>query len=158
MSTANERRQRVADLRRQTRQYLIEARERRLGVFVEPEPAPEPEYEPEAAARPAAGIMPDPHLAALADQAQAPELAPDPAPEPSPAPAAPRAALQDLPLGALRLLGQGMIWRLNNLGVHTLADLVAADPRRLSEGLGPIGRLVRTEVWIEAAREILAQG
>jgi nucleotidyltransferase/DNA polymerase involved in DNA repair len=137
-------------LREQTRQYLIEARGRRLGTYVEPAPAPEPEPVALAVEPPVSlGILPDPHLAALAPAAQAPL---------PPAPSAPLPAqAKALPLTTLRLLGQGMIWRLNNMGLHTLDDLAACDSARLSDGLGPIGRLVRTEVWIEAAREILSQ-
>ena len=148
MAYANERRLRVAALREQTRQYLIEARGRRLGTYVEPTPQPEPAP---LAAEPSvsAGILPDPQLAALTAGAQAPASPAIPAPPPE--------ASKALPLSSLRLLGQGMIWRLNNLGILTLDDLVACDSRRLSDGLGPIGRLVRTDVWIEAAREILSQ-
>ena len=158
MSTANDRRAQVAALRSQTRKYLIEARERRLGLITEPEPEPAPQ--PEPAPRPAPAYLPDPRIAALSPASPAPPAPPAPQPELTsravePAPAA--ETLKQLPLGALRLLGQGMIWRLNNLGIQTLDELATCDPKRLGESLGPIGRLVRTEVWVEAAREILKQ-
>ena len=163
MASADERHKRVAALRSQTRNYIASMRGRRRSGPPEPEPEAAPELAP-AERREPAGIVCDPQLAALAPApvVDAPAQAPPPGPvlalEPPAAPEpSPRQALKELPLGALRLLGQGMIWRLNNLGVTTLDELAACDPQRLGESLGPIGRLVRTEIWIKAAAEILSQ-
>ena len=39
-------------------------------------------------------------------------------------------------------VGEGLVWALNQQGVHTLADLAAADPDALSHKLSIIGRLL----------------
>ena len=144
MPLNSDRRRQVAAMRAETRAYLHDIRVRRLAPPAEPAPA-EASAPPEPAAPEA--FLPDPDIAALS---------------PAAPPAAARAAdsrpvPKDYSLGALRLLGQGMVWRLNKLGVHTLHDLAACNPERLGESLGPIGRLVRCEVWVQAAREILSQ-
>jgi predicted flap endonuclease-1-like 5' DNA nuclease len=143
-------------MRAQTRAYLSDIRVKRLT----PPTAPEPEEleAPEATQRVA--YVPDPHIIALTPSAEISAAAPPTEPrEAAPVPAAAadtKAVLKELPLDSLRLLGQGMIWRLNNVGIHTLDELAASNPEQLGERLGPIGRLLRCEVWIQAARAIIA--
>ncbi len=45
-----------------------------------------------------------------------------------------------------------MIWRLNQVGLHTLGDLADADAERLRESLGGVAKLIRVEKLIELAR------
>jgi hypothetical protein len=141
MALNSDRRRQVAAMRAETRAYLHDIRVRRLAPPAEPAPA-EASRPPDPAAP--AAFLPDPDIAALSPAALPP--APDRRP-----------VATDYSLDALRLLGHGMVWRLNKLGVHTLHDLAACNPERLGESLGPIGRLVRCEVWVQAAREILLQ-
>jgi hypothetical protein len=82
---------------------------------------------------------------------------PPPPPEPGavlhfqrperPAPAASPSDLDRLP-GA----GPGLVWALERAGIRCLADLAPLAPADLVARLGPIGRLVPAEVWLEAAR------
>ncbi len=56
------------------------------------------------------------------------------------------------PLSVLPTLGPGMIWRLNQVGLHTTGDLADADAERLRESLGGVAKLIRVEKLIELAR------
>jgi predicted nucleic acid-binding Zn-ribbon protein len=56
------------------------------------------------------------------------------------------------PLSALPGVGEGMIWHLNQVGVHSLDDLAAVDLRLLRRKLGPVGQLARLEDWVAFAR------
>lgn len=49
-------------------------------------------------------------------------------------------------------LGEGMVWRLRQLGIETLGDLAVEKPDSLTSRLGTIGTLVRADLWIEFAR------
>jgi predicted flap endonuclease-1-like 5' DNA nuclease len=48
--------------------------------------------------------------------------------------------------------GPGMLIRLSQLGLHTIADLAQADAEHLRQQLGDISRLVDVEAWISNAR------
>ena len=86
--------------------------------------------------------------------------APAPGPEGRPAPAAvlsfqrperpepmPGSDLDRLP-GA----GPGLIWALGRAGIGCLADLAPLEASELAARLGPIGRLLPVQAWIDAAR------
>lgn len=100
----------------------------------------------------------------------APEPAPNPLPEPTPEPApgatapgtpptpeppAPEPPPPSLPLARLGF-GDGMLARLNQLGIHDTADLAATAPASLREALGEISRLVDVDAWVAHARASLA--
>jgi len=51
-------------------------------------------------------------------------------------------------------LGPGMLARLRLLGYGQIADLAAADPVALRNGLGDISRLLNVEGWIAEAKRI----
>jgi predicted flap endonuclease-1-like 5' DNA nuclease len=68
-------------------------------------------------------------------------------PEPAPAPAPAPGDLDRLP-GA----GPGLIWALERAGLGRLADLAPLAPSELAARLGPLGRLVPAQAWIDAAR------
>jgi hypothetical protein len=57
-----------------------------------------------------------------------------------------------VPVSTVPSLGPGMIWRLNQIGVKTLADLASLEPDDLRSKLGPVAKLVRVESWIAFAR------
>jgi predicted flap endonuclease-1-like 5' DNA nuclease len=57
-----------------------------------------------------------------------------------------------LPITAIPSLGPGLVWRLNQCGIHTLADLAACEPDDLRGRLGRIGRIANVEQWIQHAR------
>ena len=48
--------------------------------------------------------------------------------------------------------GPGLVWALERAGIRCLADLAPLAPADLVARLGPIGRLVPAEVWLETAR------
>jgi predicted flap endonuclease-1-like 5' DNA nuclease len=70
-------------------------------------------------------------------------------------PASPKAPTS---LEHLTMIGPGLRWRLSQLGVTSLDDLVAVDRAELKAQLGEIGRLVNLTTWVNAARLILAEG
>jgi predicted flap endonuclease-1-like 5' DNA nuclease len=125
-----------------------------------PPPAPpEPEPEPESVA--AAG---DPEDAAAALEeflraltGGARPAAPGPAAGPEAGPAAvlhfqrpapaPERDLDRLP-GA----GPGLVRALERAGLRRLADIAPLAPEELAARLGPIGRLVPAQAWIDTAR------
>jgi predicted flap endonuclease-1-like 5' DNA nuclease len=49
--------------------------------------------------------------------------------------------------------GPGLIWALGQAGITRLADLAPLEPAELAARLGPIGRLVPAQAWIDAARD-----
>jgi hypothetical protein len=57
-----------------------------------------------------------------------------------------------MPISLVPSLGPGMIWRLNQLGLHTLQDLADHSTEELRGKLGPVARLVRVEAWIAFAQ------
>lgn len=57
-----------------------------------------------------------------------------------------------IPVSTVPALGPGMVWRLNQIGVKTLADLAGIEPDDLRSKLGPVAKLVRVENWIAFAR------
>jgi predicted flap endonuclease-1-like 5' DNA nuclease len=61
-----------------------------------------------------------------------------------------------LALATIAAIGPGLAWKLQNLGIMTLEDLVSADPGALRAGLGPLGALVRLDSWIDEAKQLLA--
>lgn len=76
---------------------------------------------------------------------------------PSPSPTRPEVRpARDLPLATISAIGPGLAWKLQNLGILSLGDLATADPVALRNGLGPLGTLVRLDLWIEEAKQILA--
>jgi hypothetical protein len=52
-------------------------------------------------------------------------------------------------------VGAGLVWLLGRCGIHSLADLAAADPGRLEQDLGPVGQLLDLPSWITLARQTL---
>jgi hypothetical protein len=75
-------------------------------------------------------------------------------PPPSP-PAEPGAVLsfqRPSDLDRLPGAGPGLVWALERAGIRRLADLAPLDPDALAARLGPIGRLVPAQAWIETAR------
>jgi predicted flap endonuclease-1-like 5' DNA nuclease len=102
---------------------------------------------PKAALSSAAAIIADGFapVAAL-QEAVAAALAPKVRPAPH-APAAAAGSITTIPS-----LGPGLIWRLNQCGIHTLADLAACEPDDLRGRLGRIGRIANVEQWIQHAR------
>jgi hypothetical protein len=85
-----------------------------------------------------------------------------PAPRPEPAAvlsfqrpeprAEPRAEPAPGDLDRLPGAGPGLIWALERAGLRRLADLAPLAPAELAARLGPLGRLVPAQSWIEAAR------
>jgi len=49
-------------------------------------------------------------------------------------------------------IGIGLVWLLHANHVTSLAELADADPARLSDGLGLVGRLIDVPAWIDLAR------
>jgi predicted flap endonuclease-1-like 5' DNA nuclease len=47
--------------------------------------------------------------------------------------------------------------RLNNIGIHTYAQLAQATPEGLRESLGEIGRRTKCEDWISQAMELVSR-
>jgi predicted flap endonuclease-1-like 5' DNA nuclease len=92
--------------------------------------------------------------AVIADAAAAPapEAAVPPTEPLAPPPTAADPAPNDPPLAEIGF-GPGMLIRLSQLGMHTMADLAAANPAELRSGLGDISRLVDVETWISNARQ-----
>jgi predicted flap endonuclease-1-like 5' DNA nuclease len=111
------------------------------------DPAEDPAADPETDAAEAAL---EAFLRALAgDRPPAPPAPPPPGavlPFQRPEPPAP-ADLDRLP-GA----GPGLIWALERAGLRRLADLAPLAPGDLAARLGPLGRLVPAQAWIEVAR------
>lgn len=66
------------------------------------------------------------------------------------------ATSRPLALATIAAIGPGLAWKLQNLGIMTLEDLVSADPGALRAGLGPLGALVRLDSWIDEAKQLLA--
>jgi predicted flap endonuclease-1-like 5' DNA nuclease len=86
---------------------------------------------------------------------QVAEAAPEPeAHADSPGPVAPAVEDAGAPatLDALPGVGPGLVWLLNRAGVHTAADLAAADPAALSDRLGLVGRLIDVRTLQALAR------
>jgi hypothetical protein len=52
-------------------------------------------------------------------------------------------------------LGPGLIWRLSQAGICTMADLAASDADSIRTKLGQLGRLVKVEDWIAHARAVV---
>lgn len=48
--------------------------------------------------------------------------------------------------------GPGLIWALRRAGLMSLADVAALEPAALAARLGPLGRLVPAQAWIDTAR------
>jgi predicted flap endonuclease-1-like 5' DNA nuclease len=48
--------------------------------------------------------------------------------------------------------GPGLIWALGQAGIRSLADLAPLEAAELAARLGPIGRLVPAQAWIDIAR------
>lgn len=48
--------------------------------------------------------------------------------------------------------GPGLVWLLGRCGVESLADLAAADARKLTEQMGLIGELLDIDNWIDFAK------
>ncbi len=62
-----------------------------------------------------------------------------------------RTLREPVPLDALPMIGAGMRLRLDQLGIHSVQDLAAADAGALKTALGQISLLANVEGWIEAA-------
>jgi hypothetical protein len=56
-----------------------------------------------------------------------------------------------LPLSTIGF-GPGMMIRLSQLGIESVAELAAADPQQLRNALGDISQLVNVDLWIASAR------
>lgn len=52
-------------------------------------------------------------------------------------------------------LGSGLVKRLEDLGYTSLADLASADPAEIARGLGPLGRLLRPDLWVAFAQGVV---
>ena len=50
-------------------------------------------------------------------------------------------------------VGAGMIWMFNQCGIHTMAELAAADKADLTQRLGVVGKILNVEPWMNFARE-----
>jgi predicted flap endonuclease-1-like 5' DNA nuclease len=117
-----------------------------------PEPGPESQSVAAAADPEDAAAALEEFLRALTGGAR--PAAPAPAPEPAavlhfqrPTSAAPERDLDRLP-GA----GPGLVRALERAGFRRLADIAPLAPEELAAKLGPIGRLVPAQAWIDAAR------
>lgn len=75
---------------------------------------------------------------------------PERAEPPERPPAAKAAAPGDL--DRLPGAGPGLIWALERAGLRRLADLAPLGPEDLVARLGPIGRLVPAQAWLDTAR------
>jgi len=53
-------------------------------------------------------------------------------------------------------LGPGIVWRLSQAGIRSMADLAACDAVTVRTKLGQIGRLVKVEDWISHARAVVS--
>ena len=69
-------------------------------------------------------------------------------------PASPGAPERDLERDLDRLpgAGPGLVWALERAGLCRLADIAPLAPEELAAKLGPLGRLVPAQAWIDAAR------
>lgn len=74
--------------------------------------------------------------------------------EPNPEVTMPDASKSDL--YCLRGAGAGLVWMLEQCGVHTLADLAAADPAILQQRMGLIGQILDLEDWVNYAKASIA--
>jgi hypothetical protein len=70
-------------------------------------------------------------------------------PEPAVKPVAPKPTLAEMGFG------QGMLLRLSQIGLRTVADLARADPADLRAALGDSSRLVDVDAWVIRARHVL---
>jgi predicted flap endonuclease-1-like 5' DNA nuclease len=75
-----------------------------------------------------------------------------PAPPPPAEPGAVLSFQRQSDLDRLPGAGPGLVWALERAGIRRLADLAPLDPDDLTARLGPIGRLVPAQAWIETAR------
>lgn len=57
----------------------------------------------------------------------------------------------DIDLSRLPGAGIGLIWMLRECGIHSLADLAAADADALSAELGVVGQILNVQTWIDFA-------
>ena len=158
---------RLAERERQRRlraERLARLRAAPPGLAEDPAGAPPPAPEPEpAAADPedAAAALEE-FLRALTGGAKPAAPAPAPGSEPGPAAVlhfqrptsgapvpgpAPQGGLDRLP-GA----GPGLVRALERAGLRRLADIAPLAPEELAARLGPIGRLVPVQAWIDTAR------
>jgi predicted flap endonuclease-1-like 5' DNA nuclease len=86
------------------------------------------------------------------------EPAPAPGAEPGAEPGAvlhfqrPEPAREPTDLRRLPGAGPGLVWALGQAGIACLADLAPLEADELAARLGPIGRLIPAEAWIEIAR------
>jgi predicted flap endonuclease-1-like 5' DNA nuclease len=122
-----------------------------------PEPAPAPEPESVAAAG-----DPEDAAAALEEFLRALTGGAKPAPAPAPGselgPAAvlhfqrPASGAPGRDLDRLPGAGPGLVRALERAGLRRLADIAPLAPEELAARLGPIGRLVPAQAWIDAAR------
>lgn len=53
--------------------------------------------------------------------------------------------------------GQGMLIRLNQVGLRTVTDLAHADPADLRAALGDSSRLIDIDIWIARARRVVLE-
>jgi predicted flap endonuclease-1-like 5' DNA nuclease len=58
----------------------------------------------------------------------------------------------DSDLSSLPGAGPGLVWLLGECGIHSMAELAAADAERLAARMGVIGELLDVGHWIELAR------
>jgi len=76
--------------------------------------------------------------------------------------AAPAAPSRDPAVGPLPgietipTVGPGIVWRLSQAGIRSMADLAACDAATVRSKLGQIGRLVKVEDWIGHARAVVS--
>jgi predicted flap endonuclease-1-like 5' DNA nuclease len=120
----------------------IELAERQADASEPPTP-PAPTRSEPTPSEPSPPPPASPDLAASPEPAASPESEAAPSAEPQP---------NDPPLAEIGF-GPGMLIRLSQLGVHTTADLAAANPGHLRTALGDISRLIDVEAWISNARQ-----
>jgi predicted flap endonuclease-1-like 5' DNA nuclease len=132
------------------------------GLAEDPAGAPPPEPEPTPAISAAdpedAAAALEEFLRALTGGAKPAAPAPAAGSEPGPGavlhfqrpPAAPGAPERDL--DRLPGAGPGLVRALERAGLRRLADIAPLAPEELAAKLGPIGRLVPAQAWIDAAR------
>ncbi|MEM9879106.1 MAG: helix-hairpin-helix domain-containing protein, partial [Pseudomonadota bacterium] len=85
---------------------------------------------------------------------RAASLAAEPAPQKRRAPR--KVASKALPpLTEIKGIGDAMTRRLEQAGIHTLADLAHTSPDAIRERLGPVSTLANVEAWQEQASSLL---
>ncbi len=62
-------------------------------------------------------------------------------------------AIPDTDLCSLPGVGPGLLWMLQQCGIHALEDLARSEAAVLSLRLGPVGQILTVDIWLDHARK-----